>query len=206
MLGLGLGLGLLGSGSAFWIFPAPRSLPLGDGPSSTFGPHVLALPPLPDSDQSSWFVICMRVRARITRSLSRASGAPSHTNHLRRRVLLSLGAYTFGGTLLSRAFAAPVVNTGQACSVSAAAAAPGNGNGAPMASSDYLGTAEARRLAGMERAKSLTKDQLSAPWTEVRRSLLWAAGLKDMTDVPPGLGNTSHCFNDFNHCDATTMA
>ena len=148
----------------------------------------------------------MRVRARITRSLSRASGAPSHTNHLRRRVLLSLGAYTFGGTLLSRAFAAPVVNTGQACSVSAAAAAPGNGNGAPMASSDYLGTAEARRLAGMERAKSLTKDQLSAPWTEVRRSLLWAAGLKDMTDVPPGLGNTSHCFNDFNHCDATTMA
>lgn len=32
-----------------------------------------------------------------------------------------------------------------------------------------------------------------------------ARGLRDLRDVPPGRGNTGHCFNDFNHVDATTM-
>ena len=32
-----------------------------------------------------------------------------------------------------------------------------------------------------------------------------AAGLRDLRDVPSGRGNTGHCFNDFNHVDATTM-
>jgi hypothetical protein len=32
-----------------------------------------------------------------------------------------------------------------------------------------------------------------------------AGGLRDLRDVPPGAGNTSHCFNDYNHCDCTTM-
>lgn len=32
-----------------------------------------------------------------------------------------------------------------------------------------------------------------------------ALGLRDLRDVPPGQGNTGHCFNDFNHVDATTM-
>ena len=35
--------------------------------------------------------------------------------------------------------------------------------------------------------------------------LLWAAGLRDLTSVPPGEGYTGHAFNDANHCDATTM-
>ena len=40
---------------------------------------------------------------------------------------------------------------------------------------------------------------------EVRKRLLWAAGLRDLTNVPPGAGYTGHAFNDHNHCDATTM-
>ena len=37
----------------------------------------------------------------------------------------------------------------------------------------------------------------------MRPKLLWAAGLRDVRDV--GKGYTGHCFNDFNHVDATTM-
>ena len=70
----------------------------------------------------------------------------------------------------------------------------------------YPGTAEERLSNAMERARSLTPEALSRDWSEVRVSLLWAAGLKDMRDVPPGMGNTGHCFADWNHCDATTMA
>lgn len=79
----------------------------------------------------------------------------------------------------------------------------------------------------MERAKSLTADELSVEWEDARkrhlwaagatsrslaersrrlaRRLLWAAGLRDLTDVPPGQGYTGHAFNDYNHCDATCM-
>jgi hypothetical protein len=57
-----------------------------------------------------------------------------------------------------------------------------------------------------DRAASLTEDQLSRDWSSVRALLLWAAGLRDLTDVAPGAGNTGHCFNDFNHVDATTMS
>ncbi len=39
----------------------------------------------------------------------------------------------------------------------------------------------------------------------MRRRLLWAAGLRDITDAPPGQGYTGHAFNDDNHCDATCM-
>ena len=48
---------------------------------------------------------------------------------------------------------------------------------------------------------------ISPDWeSEVRPRLLWAAGLLDLRDVAPGKGNTGHCFNDFNHVDATTMS
>ena len=65
-----------------------------------------------------------------------------------------------------------------------------------------------RRRAHGERPRaraSLTEAQLSGDWEDVRGLLLWAAGLRDLRDVAPGEGNTSHCFNDFNHVDATTM-
>eukprot|EP00438_Fugacium_kawagutii_P030728 Skav209838 [mRNA] locus=scaffold2703:273246:297320:- [translate_table: standard] len=40
---------------------------------------------------------------------------------------------------------------------------------------------------------------------EVRRRLLWAGGLRDLPDVPPGQGCTAHSFNDDTHCDLTAM-
>lgn len=48
--------------------------------------------------------------------------------------------------------------------------------------------------------------RVSVWWKSLARGLLlWAAGLRDLRDVSPGEGNTAHCFNDFNHVDATTM-
>ena len=69
----------------------------------------------------------------------------------------------------------------------------------------YPGTAVARMMASRERARTLSPEVLSGEWESVRKKVLWAAGLKDLTDVPPGAGYTGHAFNDANHCDATTM-
>ena len=69
----------------------------------------------------------------------------------------------------------------------------------------YPGTAVARMLASRERARSLTKDELSNEWESVRCKVLWAAGLRDLKNVASGQGYTGHAFNDANHCDATTM-
>ena len=70
----------------------------------------------------------------------------------------------------------------------------------------YPGTAEERLQTCKNRAKGLTEDELSRDWeTLVRPKLLWAAGLRDVRNVAPGKGYTGHCFNDFNHVDATTM-
>ena len=67
-------------------------------------------------------------------------------------------------------------------------------------------------------------DKLNGDWAStVRPALLWAAvslhpsapiswpclwvfqGLRDLEHARPGHGYTGHCFNDFNHVDATTM-
>lgn len=69
----------------------------------------------------------------------------------------------------------------------------------------YPGTAVHRLQAARERAKTLSPDRLNGEWNSVRVNLLWAAGLKDLTNVAPGQGYTGHCFNDYIHCDATTM-
>lgn len=69
----------------------------------------------------------------------------------------------------------------------------------------YPGTALSRMENAVARASSLTENELSLDWELVRGRLLWAAGLRDLRDVPSGQGNTGHCFNDFNHVDATTM-
>ena len=75
-----------------------------------------------------------------------------------------------------------------------------------MGDSEYPGTADERLETCKNRAKSLTSNELSQDWEAiVRPKLLWAAGLRDLTNVAPGKGNTGHCFNDFNHVDATTM-
>ena len=67
----------------------------------------------------------------------------------------------------------------------------------------YPGTAVDRMIAARERAQTL--DGISGEWEDVRKKILWAAGLKDLTNVAPGQGYTGHAFNDSNHCDATTM-
>ena len=46
---------------------------------------------------------------------------------------------------------------------------------------------------------------LEGEWEDVRKKVLLAGGLKDFKNRPPGEGNTSHCFNDFNHVDLTAM-
>lgn len=69
----------------------------------------------------------------------------------------------------------------------------------------YPGTAVLRMIAARNRIRSLTYEQLNGDWEDVRRNLLWAGGLRDLVDVPPGQGYTGHGFNDFNHCDLTTM-
>ncbi|XP_059351521.1 uncharacterized protein LOC130694077 [Daphnia carinata] len=69
----------------------------------------------------------------------------------------------------------------------------------------YPGTAVTRLQNVQKRVKSLTPEQLSQDWQTVRRSILWAGGLKDLPNVRPGKGYTGHSFNDFNHCDLTTM-
>jgi hypothetical protein len=70
---------------------------------------------------------------------------------------------------------------------------------------EYPGTAVQRMLSVRERVKTLTFEQLNDEWSTVRRNLLWAGGLKDIQDAFPGYGYTGHSFNDFNHCDLTTM-
>ena len=71
---------------------------------------------------------------------------------------------------------------------------------------EYPGTAVERMLSIRERVKELAKgDDLNQKWVDVRRKLLWAAGLKDLTTAAPGKGYTGHAFNDFNHVDCTAM-
>jgi hypothetical protein len=70
---------------------------------------------------------------------------------------------------------------------------------------EYPGTAVERLMAVRSRVASLTKDDLNGVWEDVRRKLLWAGGLKDLSNAIPGQGYTGHAFNDANHCDLTTM-
>lgn len=81
------------------------------------------------------------------------------------------------------------------------------GEGTPMMTVDpeYPGTAVERMLAARSRVTSLTKDDLNGDWDEVRRKILWAGGLKDLTSSRPGQGYTGHSFNDYNHVDLTCM-
>lgn len=69
----------------------------------------------------------------------------------------------------------------------------------------YPGTAVQRMLASRDRVAQLTPTDLNGEWEAVRKRLLWAAGLRDLTNARPGQGYTGHAFNDANHCDATTM-
>lgn len=69
----------------------------------------------------------------------------------------------------------------------------------------YPGTAVTRMINIRKRVQELTVEQLNGDWSDVRRNILWAGGLKDLPHSAPGQGYTGHSFNDFNHCDLTAM-
>lgn len=85
--------------------------------------------------------------------------------------------------------------------VPAAAAAP------RKVDPEYPGTAVERMYACRQRVAELAAGGgFDGDWgSKVRKNLLAAAGLRDLPDARPGQGYTGHAFNDFNHCDATTM-
>jgi hypothetical protein len=70
---------------------------------------------------------------------------------------------------------------------------------------EYPGTAVERMLGIRERVRRLQPAQLNTDWSDVRRNLLWAGGLRDLPLARPGEGYTGHSFADFNHCDLTAM-
>lgn len=74
-----------------------------------------------------------------------------------------------------------------------------------MVDTNYPGTAVERLENVRARVATLSEEDLSGDWEDVRRKLLWAGGLKDLPDAIPGQGYTGHSFNDYNHVDLTTM-
>ena len=70
---------------------------------------------------------------------------------------------------------------------------------------EYPGTAVKRLRAVRERVSQLTEEELNGKWVDVRRKLLWAGGLRDLSGARPGEGYTGHSFNDWNHVDLTCM-
>jgi len=74
-----------------------------------------------------------------------------------------------------------------------------------MFDKEYPGTAVVRLNNVRERVATLSVEDLSGDWDDVRRKILWAGGLKDLPNAVPGQGYTGHSFNDYNHVDLTTM-
>jgi hypothetical protein len=70
---------------------------------------------------------------------------------------------------------------------------------------EYPGTAVVRLNNVRARVATLSMEDLSGDWADVRRKILWAGGLKDLPNAVPGQGYTGHSFNDYNHVDLTTM-
>lgn len=107
---------------------------------------------------------------------------------------------------LTKIFQAAFISISRMHFSSAAAAAAINSTPSPAVFDNmYPGTAVQRMLNVRQRAVSLSPKNLSVDWDDSRRLLLWAAGLKDLPNAPPGQGYTGHSFNDWNHVDATCM-
>jgi hypothetical protein len=70
------------------------------------------------------------------------------------------------------------------------------------AEDEYSGTAVERMNNIHKNIISLTDKELSVDWDIVRVNLLKAGGMRDLKY---GIGNDSHCFTDFNHCDLTPI-
>mmetsp|Transcript_63552 Transcript_63552/g.143357 ORF Transcript_63552/g.143357 Transcript_63552/m.143357 type:complete len:256 (+) Transcript_63552:105-872(+) len=113
--------------------------------------------------------------------------------------LSALLATSCGAVLLSRRATLASITTG--------ALFPSVAGAVPAADLDleYPGTAVARMRAARSRITQLPPGALDADWQTVRRTLLWAGGLRDLPHAKFGEGYTGHSFNDFNHCDLTCM-
>jgi len=122
---------------------------------------------------------------------------------------------SIGGVILQNSSDTPVITSTTRLTPAAAASALRNhstehnnstSDSAKMKiDKEYPGTAVQRMLAVRERVSQLSSQELNGPWKDVRRSLLWAGGLKDLPDAVPGQGYTGHSFNDYNHVDLTCM-
>ena len=71
----------------------------------------------------------------------------------------------------------------------------------------YPGTATLRLRNIHQRISNLTATpgSFDGEWENVRTTVLFAGGLKDLKSSRPGHGYTGHSFNDWNHCDLTAM-
>ncbi len=69
----------------------------------------------------------------------------------------------------------------------------------------YPGTASLRLLNIHKRISNLPSGSFDGEWEKVRKTILYAGGLKDLSSSRPGQGYTGHSFNDWNHCDLTAM-
>jgi hypothetical protein len=70
----------------------------------------------------------------------------------------------------------------------------------------YPGTAVERLNNVRLRVAEISKNNdLNGPWEDVRRRILWAGGLRDLSNAIPGKGYTGHSFSDYNHVDLTCM-
>jgi len=75
-------------------------------------------------------------------------------------------------------------------------------NNSSLTDPKYPGTAVTRMNNIISNIKSLTPAELSVDWNSVRTNLLKAGGMRN---IQSGVGNDSHCFEDFNHCDLTPI-
>ena len=64
-----------------------------------------------------------------------------------------------------------------------------NGN---LVDKEYPGTAVKRLRSVHERVATLSEEDLSGDWEDVRRKLLWAGGLKDLPNSIPGQVSLSY--------------
>jgi hypothetical protein len=152
----------------------------------------------------------MKVGAVLARSLAAASlpisiASAVSATHINQSILAAL--------LSSSANQNPIKNDGtKGHHLPADAASPASSKGTSrnmtaMRDEQYPGTAVERMMNARERVRQLaeTGELSGQPWDDVRRQILWAGGLKDLTNVRPGQGYTGHSFNDFNHVDLTCM-
>eukprot|EP00041_Stephanoeca_diplocostata_P013871 m.247431 g.247431 ORF g.247431 m.247431 type:complete len:232 (+) comp19496_c0_seq20:321-1016(+) len=70
---------------------------------------------------------------------------------------------------------------------------------------DFPGNAVRRNGIVASNAADIPQAVLDGQWTPLRASLLEACLLHNNESVLPGMGNTGHCFSDFNHVDCCTM-